>query len=261
MVPPKRISVKDLIQLLEIGIMSGKHEAGSLLPSERSLAATYQVGRPLVREALRSLAGRGLVQISPGRGAFVRDAEEFGQFSSIGVARRTTPRQVVETRIALESPAARLAAKHASPDQVELMETTLKGLVEATDSITQVRLDLAFHLTIARSSQNPLLAGLLHSLAPLMVQLMMRSIWDSWTAKRSGPKHQECFEAIKQGDGTRAANAMASHLRVAEDTFGEEYDSPLDVTTSIHAQTLVAKYGSIDALVAAVLERPTESES
>jgi len=64
----------ELTRELENDIVSGRQGVGSKLPSERQLADRFGVSRPVVREALRTLVERRLVEIHPGRGAFVRDA-------------------------------------------------------------------------------------------------------------------------------------------------------------------------------------------
>lgn len=251
-----KLSVADLVQLIETGIISGDFPLGEALPGERSFATTYSVGRPLVREAIQSLAARGLVEISPGRGTFVKQVTSFGQFDAVGLAMHSTPRQVVEARVTIESQTTRLAAARATDVQLGLMEAALDRMEHASDQVERVSLDMAFHLTIARASNNPVLAAMLASIAPLMAQLIMRSIADGHTAGRANPLHRKCLEAIRAGDADLAEEVMVSHLRVADSTFGSDYDEQLDTTTSLHARQLVASYGSLDALVAAVLGSP-----
>jgi GntR family transcriptional regulator, transcriptional repressor for pyruvate dehydrogenase complex len=249
----QRISVDQLVDLLETEILSGRLVDGATLPSERALSTEYGVGRPLVREALRSLASRGLVETSPGRGSYVHAGGRFGPLDSVHLARHATARQVVEARVSLESQTAGLAAERATPAQIELLAALLDRIGASKDPVERSRLDLAFHLSIARASNNPVLEAMLASIAPLMVQLMMRSIGDGRTAERSHPLHLECLEAIRASDSIGASAAMAAHLKVADHTFGEGYDDPIQLGASNYARSLVNDYGSLDALVAAVV--------
>jgi GntR family transcriptional regulator, transcriptional repressor for pyruvate dehydrogenase complex len=222
---------------------------------------TYDVGRPLVREALHNLTARGLLEVSPGRGTFVRSVTGFGRVDFVDLSRNATARQVVEARVTLEGQAARLAAERAHESQIALMQAALERLALSKNPVERGQLDVAFHLTIARASGNPVIEAMLGSIAPLMVQLMMRSIFDGRTASRSHPLHLECFEAIRARDPDAAERAMVAHLRVADETYGEGYDEPLDLETAVFAKSLISDYGSLDALVTAVLRPDADISS
>lgn len=250
----KRLSVADLVDVLELEILSGRLAINAALPSERQLGLDHGVGRPLVREALQHLAARGLIEIAPGRGSFVRQLTGFGPLEAVQLSRYATARQVVEARVFLESAAAGLAAQRATPAQKDVMRALLERMDIATDPIGRSQLDLAFHLCIARASGNPVLESMLASVAPLMVQLMMHSMGDGRTAEQSHPLHWECLRAIEAGDAPAATQAMARHLGVADQTFGDSYDQPIQLSATNHARSLVEDYGSLDALVDAVLE-------
>jgi GntR family transcriptional regulator, transcriptional repressor for pyruvate dehydrogenase complex len=249
----KRLSVSDLVDLLEVEILSGRLDINSALPSERQLCLDHGVGRPLVREALQHLAARGLIEIAPGRGSFVRQLTGFGPLEAVQLSRFATARQVVEARIFLESATAGLAAQRATQAQKDVMRALLSRMDTTADPIGRSQLDLAFHLCVARASGNPVLESMLASVAPLMVQLMMHSMGDGRTAEQSHPLHWECLAAIEAGNAAAATSAMARHLGVADQTFGESYDQPIQLSATNHARSLVDDYGSLDALVEAVL--------
>src|SRR3954464_1804847 len=87
---------------LEADVLSGDLADGAKLPSERELALRLGVSRPLVREALRSLVERGLVVVSPGRGAFVRIASTADAARPLGshyLRQKITPRHLLEVRM------------------------------------------------------------------------------------------------------------------------------------------------------------------
>ncbi len=246
--------MSDLVDAIESDILAGRIEPGTALPGERQLAARHNVGRPLVREAIRSLAARGMLDIQPGRGTFVVVGTSLGRFDATELSTRATPRQIAESRIILEGQAARLAAERATPADIELLESFLLEIDHTTDPVARARLDVAFHLTLARASGNPVIEAMLASVAPLMVKLMLSSIGDGRTADASYPMHRRCLDAVRDGDPDRAQAEMVAHLTAAADrapTSG--YDEPLDITNSVYARDLVGDYGSVDRLVEAVL--------
>src|SRR6478735_8794364 len=95
----KFVTRDELAHILEEEIVSGERAIGTKLPSERQLSEQYGVSRPIVREALRSLVERSLVDIHPGRGAFVRAIHSTGAASHMSVVlrrRQVTARDLVE---------------------------------------------------------------------------------------------------------------------------------------------------------------------
>ena len=112
MIDPARSSSDAIAVALEERVLSGEIAAGDRLASERILALEYGVSRPIVREALRSLIERGLIDVEPGRGAFVRDGTGPRRFPPLDIEYRrrgTTARQLSEARLMLETEAAALA--------------------------------------------------------------------------------------------------------------------------------------------------------
>lgn len=252
------ISSLGLLHQLEEEILSGRLPAGTKLPSERQLAERHGVSRPTVREVLRTLAERNLVEISPGRGSFVRS--EWGVVSSaaLGLAyrrRNITPHQVVEARVMLERTAARLAAERAEPQELALLEGILERLEESDDRIEQVRLDLAFHYGLARASHNPVIEGLFGSLAGLATELMLRSVGDAEVRSRSHPFHRVIFEAVRDGRGDAAAAAVTDHLNVAETTYGNDYDRSLNAMAHRALEHLLGPGASLEDVLADLLPR------
>ena len=118
-------------------VLSGELAPGSRLPSERQLALDFGVSRPIVREALRSLVERGLIDIEPGRGAFVHGDTGPRRFPPLDLEYRrrgTTARQLSEARLMLEMEAAALATEHADEDDLSNMEMALKRLEGERDT-------------------------------------------------------------------------------------------------------------------------------
>jgi DNA-binding FadR family transcriptional regulator len=106
-------------------ILSGELPAGSKLPPERVLAQDFALSRPIVREVLRGVQERGLVEILPARGTFVRApsaADGVRSLESYYRRRNATAREVMDARLMLEIHAVRLAALNATAADVHALE-------------------------------------------------------------------------------------------------------------------------------------------
>ena len=117
-------------------LLSGELKAGDRLLPERELALALDVSRPVLREALRSLAMLGLLDIQHGRGAFVRsaDASVLGQALTLCLAPEPNILDdVLQARIAIECQAIRLACERASERDLQAIAGTLDTLVDSLD--------------------------------------------------------------------------------------------------------------------------------
>jgi len=240
---------------LEAQIVSVRLSAGTKLPSERQLAERYGVSRPIVREALRTLVERDLVEIKPGRGSYVRDgrpAAAAGRLDALYRRSQATPRDLVEARTMLECTAAELAAQRATPEDETAIATALAGFDRAGSIFEQARYDMAFHLAVARASRNPVIETMFGSITALTVELMLRSLSDPDVTHLSVPYHQQIFEGIRNRDPVRARTAMARHLAVATSLYGDDYDRSIESVARRELERLLAPGVTLDDLLAAV---------
>jgi len=246
---PRRIS-----EAIADDIVSGRLRPGEQLPSERALAARYGVGRPLVREALRSLGELGLIETHAGRGTFVRPSAGASVHRPVGLAirrRGVTAAQLSEARISLESEAAGLAAERATGVDIERIEDALRAL-DGAQGIIHVQRDLAFHLAIAAAAHNPVIEMMLESIAPLTVGLMVRSAGDPKVMRRSQPYHGICLEAIRRHDRAAARAAIAAHLSVAQELYGDDFERSVD-SLALRAMEERGVMASLEDVVTQVL--------
>jgi GntR family transcriptional repressor for pyruvate dehydrogenase complex len=247
-------NARRITQTIADEIVSGRLQAGEQLSSERALAARFGVGRPLVREALRSLGELGLIETHAGRGTYVRSTSGSGVHRQVGIAirrRGVTAAQLSEARITLESEAAGLAADRATAVDIERLEEALRDL-DAAQGLTHVRRDLAFHLAIAAAAHNPVIEMMLESIAPLTVALMTRSVGDREVMSRSQPYHGIALEAIRQHDAAAARAAIVAHLSVAQELYGEDYERSVD-SLALRAMEERGALTSLDDVVSQVL--------
>jgi GntR family transcriptional repressor for pyruvate dehydrogenase complex len=225
------VSRDDLARELQNEIVAGRLPTGAKLPSERQLAERYGLSRPVVREALRSLVERRLVEIHPGRGAFVRDVRSSDAASQMSVHFRrsqATARDLVEARSMLECAAAGLAAQRASGDDLALMERALAALDRGRDVVEQARYDLAFHYAVTRAAHNPVIESMFAAVVQPMVELMLRSLLDPQVRGEALGLHHAIVAAIRGHDAARARDAMERHLEVAARFYGEDLDRSVE---------------------------------
>lgn len=205
-------------------VSSGKLQPGNRLPAERELAEGLGVGRGVVREAVKLLAERGLVTISPGRGTFVaevdskRHSEQLGRFFKRGghsYQDLHAVRQILEVEIA------GLAAQKATPADLAKMSQSIAEMDATVSPATQtefIKADTAFHAALAEATQNAVFPLFMDVLMDLLEEprFLMSKMAD--VPARSQAHHRLIFESVQRGDAAAARQAMWQHIQqVAED--------------------------------------------
>jgi DNA-binding FadR family transcriptional regulator len=155
-------------------ISAGELRAGDALPSEAELAERFSVSQRVVRDALRTLNGEGIISTRQGKRAVVRDFKPVavgnymrfvldGDYLAID--------ELMEFRALLEGHAARLAAERATPPQVAVMRRTVRTIADAGDDIERrVLADLELHDLIADASGNRFIHGMLAAMADTLAE-------------------------------------------------------------------------------------------
>jgi DNA-binding FadR family transcriptional regulator len=244
---------------LEAEVLGGGLEPGTKLPSERELALRLGVSRPLVREALRSLVERGLVEVSPGRGAFVRavsTAEAVRPLGSHYLRQKITPRHVIEVRMIIEPAAAQLAAQRATDREIEALGRALEEIDSAGSVLERARWDITFHTLVARMSHNPVIESTFESIATLVFELMLRSLSDSKVVAVSAPFHHALYEAIRDRDPDRAYEAMREHHESGGKFYGKDLDSSLELVAQRELERLLGPAASLERVIFEVMQDP-----
>jgi GntR family transcriptional regulator, transcriptional repressor for pyruvate dehydrogenase complex len=212
-------------------ILSGRYQPGEKLPSERQLSESLGVSRPVVREAMRTLTERRLIQVSPGRGAFVRFAtvaDAASPFSTVIRQQRATARDLLDARKILEGEAIYIAAGSSDQAELDLIRTSMQECEQAGHVLERVRADLAFHLRVVQAAKNPVITTMFVSMAGLTAEMMLRSLADPVVAAEGLPKHAEMHQAMADGDADAARAAAIEHLAVAERSYGDDLDKSIE---------------------------------
>jgi GntR family transcriptional repressor for pyruvate dehydrogenase complex len=252
---PSRNAGDAIASALAERVLSGALAADDRLPSERRLAVEFGASRPIVREALRSLIERGLIDVEPGRGAFVRGDTGPRRFQPLDLEYRrrgTTARQLSEARLMLESEAAALATEHSDADDLAILGSALERLESSATPFERVRNDLAFHTALVAAAHNPVIETMFASIQGMTVELMVRSAADIAIVRRSAPYHRLAYEAIRDRDPLAARAALQAHLGVAASTYGEDYDRSLD-TTAARALRMIGSGDGLEEFLRTVL--------
>jgi GntR family transcriptional regulator, transcriptional repressor for pyruvate dehydrogenase complex len=244
-----------LADVLAERVMTGRLAVGERLPSERQLALEFGMSRPMVREALRTLVERRLIDVAPSRGAFVRRDTGPRRYQPFDVEYRrrgTTARQLSEARLMLETEAAALAATRADASDLATLQAAVERLEASANPLDRVRNDLAFHAAMVAASHNSVIETMFASIQGLTVELMVRSAGDPEVVRRSQPYHRLAYEAIAARDADAARTAIRDHLSIAASTYGEDYDQSLD-TTAARALRLIGSGAGLAEFLGTVI--------
>jgi len=211
-----RLSDRVAKRLLD-AIVSRGLSPGDPLPSERLLAEQFSVSRTVIREAVRSLAGKGIIDARPGRGLTVAavDAADVTQALSLYLQGSSDMdyRKVHEVRAMLEVQIAGLAAERATAEEIKRLEGTCSRMAKAADDLTgAAREDLAFHRLLAESTHNELFDLLLDAVAAPLAEIRRETFRQEGRVEVALAAHREILECVAAGDATRARNRMRAHL-------------------------------------------------
>lgn len=206
-------------------LLAGDLKAGDRLLAERELALALNVSRPVLREALRSLAMLGLVDIQHGRGTFVRsaDASVLGQALTLCLAPEPNILDdVLQARIAIECQAIRLACERASERDLQAIASTLDKLVDSLDDPERGgEADYAFHLATVRASGSPSLMKIYEAISPLLMRSHIERRRDTFRepAITSGlvDAHRSVFLSLARRDPDAAERDLRDHFAIGDD--------------------------------------------
>lgn len=192
---------------------------GTRLPPERQLAATLEVGRSAVREALAALEILGIVDVRPGSGTYLRGSASdlLPQTLRWGllIGERNTA-ELIELRSGLEIYVARLAAARADEKSIAALTATLEAMRTSRDDFAAfAAADSRFHHALSESAANGTIVDMLHVVRSLLQVYSDRAVHDTHSVLIAIDEHATILRAIAVGDENAAASAMASHMATA----------------------------------------------
>jgi GntR family transcriptional regulator, transcriptional repressor for pyruvate dehydrogenase complex len=198
-----------------------KLRPGDKLPSERELAELLKVSRSSIRDAIRGLELRGLVEPRQGAGTIVREASAESLPNPFANALKRRQEMVVELldfRKMLEPPLAARAATHASVDEISEMEEILRRQEEKQAAGEgAVAEDAEFHYSVALASGNSVVLKVLDILMDLLRDTRARTLQVEGRPQKSLAGHRRILAAIKRRDAEGAKSAMRRHIEDVEE--------------------------------------------
>lgn len=213
----RRLSDEIYAQIL-LQLSTGQYRIGDRLPTEKELSASFDVSRPVVREALQHLQNDGLIDARRGSGTFVQRLPPHEMAHYTDDARIAQYMRAYEVRRGLEVEAARLAALRINQTHRRRLQQALTTMEEVMRSGEDaLEADFQFHLEIARATENDLFEKQMMFLRADMMGTMR--IASTITVKRSEQRrervlqeHRDIFQAISAGDAELAKLYMHYHL-------------------------------------------------
>jgi GntR family transcriptional repressor for pyruvate dehydrogenase complex len=226
--PLKReLKLVDRAMLQLQGLIASKaFRPGDRLPSERELGERLSVSRTVVREAMRGLSTKGLVEVRDGSGAYVRAPSTRLVSELLGICLShietgdVTSRHILEMRRILEIEMVGLAAARREPGDLAELRRLLNEMSQPDlSSDDWAKADVDFHRAIALASKNPLLPIVLRSIAEVLTQARRLAARLPETPRKALFHHRRIYKELERGSFAGARKAMTAHLREAERTM------------------------------------------
>ncbi len=218
---------EQIVSQIESRIASGHLKAGDKLPSEFELAEQFEVSRTAVREAVKILRQKGLVDILHGKGTFVTNGTPVAMQQSLEMLKKFGTGDgylnLMEVREIMEPQIAELAAGRITDEYIQAMREAYETMESAGENADMfVEADLDFHLALAEATQNPLIPALMDTIIGLLREQRKQTALVEGGLQRGQTHHKQILKAIIEHDPHAARLAMKKHLeqvRTDSNTF------------------------------------------
>lgn len=214
-----------VVQELGQMIVGGRLAPGEGLPREEVLAEKLKVSRTALREAMKVLVAKGLIESRQRTGARVREAVHWNQLDADVLAWRCASmptdsfvEKLVEMRELIEPAAAAAAAKRRTPEQLTALRAAYEAMAAADDLDAWAKADLSFHESMLRATNNELMVSLFAVIATALETFFVLSARNAENFKLALPHHEKVYEAVRKRQPEVAREAM---LRMV----GESHDN------------------------------------
>jgi len=206
-------------------LLSGRVKVGDRLLAERDLAAALGVSRPVVREALRSLAAIGAVEIRPGHGTVVKhpSLSALADFFGFVLAQQSDALDdVMQARIAIELHAVRLACERALPSDIDRISDAFRAIVRTMkDPAAGGAADFHFHTMIVEAARSATLSNIYAAISNLLqrshAERRSKITHVKGIDKYLIDHHEEILKAIVSRDAARAEKLLLAHFEIGSD--------------------------------------------
>ena len=213
---------RDLAKLRRY-VDQARRENGHRLPSEARLVEELGISRARLRGLLKTLEKEGLIWRHVGKGTFIGERSLTTELTSMPEI--LTPPEAFEARLVIEPQIAALAARRATPGQIEEMWRCLEQMQQLDDFDQWAVWDERLHRLVAKAAGNKLLLAVYDTIresAPSGMRNIITRVFSSATRSESNIEHQRYIEAIAKHDPQSAESFMKTHLQaVKQIMFGD----------------------------------------
>lgn len=211
----------DIAHQIETLIKNDEIKPGERLPSERNLAASFEVSRPTIREAMIALEIAGLVEVRTGSGIYVLPPKTKPDQALVDEG--PGPFEILEARLLVETEIAGLAAARISKNQLaQLSQALIEMEMESAEGSITEQADQRFHCILAEASQNSALASAAEWLWQLRNNSKISALFHQRVREEgvhpSVEEHRRIYNALRSRDPMRAREAMRTHIANAIET-------------------------------------------
>ncbi|ANU11926.1 transcriptional regulator [Planococcus antarcticus DSM 14505] len=218
---PKKRTYELIVEQINVLSLEKNLQPGDRIPSERDLASLFGVSRNSVREALKGIESKGVIEIRQGGGSFLAPSKRDLLGNELGTHIDETKAllidEMLELRRAFEVEAASLAAQRATPENLKAIKNVLIEMAKAaSDPELGVQADLDFHLQVANATRNQLLIDLMGTLASRMEENIRETRRHRFTdaSRHQGTlkEHEEIYLAIASQNSDLSKQLMDRHI-------------------------------------------------
>ncbi len=223
---------KMVVSQVKALIADGKLAPGDRLPPERELAGLLSVSRASLRQALSAMEALGILERRQGDGTYVTTASDevdvIASFSENLVSRQLTPLEILEARIVVECPVARMCAERATDDEIRIIGERLeRHRLKVGKSASLEEMNRDFHLAVAEGAHSACVLRLAQGL----YEMMETNLWptlktlveqDEQRTEHHLDQHEKIFGCIRSRRPAEAEEAMRKHLQTIEHEFLED---------------------------------------
>ncbi len=215
-IQPSRL-YENIVRQIEERVVAGELKHGDQLPSENELAKQFAVSRTAVREAIKALREKRLVEVRPGVGTFITNGTPDAVRHSLGllmkVGQPNASDHLTEVREMLEPEIAALAATRVTEEDIAAMRQAVEIMDTALDDVDAfVEADLDFHLALAEATQNPVIPLLVDSIIDLLREERKQIGSVEGGLRRGQSHHKQILQAVINRDTKMARRSMQAHL-------------------------------------------------
>lgn len=211
----KETAVDKVAKQLRSLIENGEYKPGDKLPSERALCEMMAVSRIAVREAIRDLVAKNLLEVRAGNGTYVKTvtANDFVDPLMVKLMNGYTVRDLIEFREMIELSCCRLAVQRATDGDLDalwqILESMKQQLSEHKDYLAA---DLEFHNLIAKASGNKILVLVLNSVGDIIREVIRETSQGPGAPKRVYQLHYDIYKSLLHRNEQETVMAMKKHL-------------------------------------------------